>query len=502
MKRSAPFEPEACRRISFFGSTPWSGAAASVCAALLICAAMALPARAQTLTTIHSFNVTDGEAPNGLVQGTDGNLYGTTSAGGANLSCILGGCGTAFKITTGGAFQSIYNFCSQKNCRDGFRPGSGLVQGGDGNFYGTTADGGIIVGTYFKLTPAGVLTTLHDFDVTDGSYPIGIVEATDGNFYGTTSEGGGLNLGKIFRATPSGTVTTVHHFCALPGCADGDYPDAVPIQATDGNLYGTTGDGGAYSGGTVYKTTLNGKLSVLYSFCQQTGCADGSVGNGVIQGLDGNFYGTTRGGGAYAAGTVFKLTPAGVLTTLYSFCPQSGCVDGSVPASPLLQATDGNLYGTTSSGGASYEGTLFRITPSGAFKTLYSFCSQSLCTDGEVPAAPLTQDTNGIIYGTTAYGGTGDCSVGCGTVFSLALGLRPFVKTEPTSGKAGATVEILGTNLSGATSVTFNGASALFTVVSPSLITTTVPSGATTGAVKVTTPAGTLKSNAPFRVRP
>jgi len=501
MNRTVSLISDVPRQLSFLRRESLCGWAMSACVALMVSVMAAAPARAQSLTTIHSFNSTDGLGPNGLVQSTDGNLYGTTSNGGANQSCILGGCGTAFKITTGGALTTLYNFCSKRNCSDGYDPGSALVQGGDGNFYGTASRGGILVGTVFKLTPAGVLTTLHQFNVTDGSYPNGIVEASDGNFYGTTSEGGGQGFGKIFKITHGGTFSNQHPFCSEPYCADGGYPDGVLIQATDGNLYGTTTSGGAYDGGTVYKTTLAGTLTVVHNFCQQSGCTDGQVGAGVIQGVDGNFYGTTLFGGAYGFGTVFKLTPAGVLTTLYSFCAHSGCLDGNYPESQLLQATDGNLYGTTSSGGANDEGTVFKITPSGSFKTLYSFCSESACTDGEVPYAPLIQDTNGMIYGTTGAGGTGaSCGVGCGTVFSLNVGLPPFVKTEPTSGRVGVKIDILGTNLTGSASVTFNGTAATFTVVSPSLITATVPAGATTGAVKVLTPGGTLKSNVPFRV--
>jgi uncharacterized repeat protein (TIGR03803 family) len=462
---------------------------------LFLLAVAAAPARAQVLTTICSFNSTDGESPIGLVQGTDGNLYGTSVDGGANQSCTFGGCGTAFKITTAGALTTLYNFCSKRNCADGDQP-DGLVQGGDGNFYGTTGAGGLLVGTVFKLTPTGVLTTLHEFDTTDGSGPFGIVEASDGNFYGTTGEGGAHGLGKIFKITPGGTFTSLHNLSAT----DGAYPSALLIQATDGSLYRTTITYGAYDGGTIYKTTLAGTLTVVYNFCQQSNCADGEQGNGVIQGIDGNFYGTTYAGGSYDVGTVFKLTPAGVLTTLYTFCPQSGCADGSYPVGQLLQATDGNLYGATSRGGDNDLGTIFRISTAGAFKTLYSFCSQSACADGELPGA-LIQDTNGMIYGATSGGGTG-VSCGCGTVFSLNVGLPPFVKTQPTSGRVGAKINILGTNLAGAASVTFNGTAATFTVASPSLITTTVPAGATTGTVKVLTPGGTLKSNVAFRVIP
>ena len=220
---------------------------------------------------------------------------------------------------------------------------------------------------------------------------------------------------------------------------------------------------------------------------------------GLVQATGGNLYGTTYGGGANNAGTVFKITPSGTLTTLYSFCSQSGCTDGGSPYAALVQATDGNFYGTTPS-------TIFKISPSGTLTTLYTFCSQSGCTDGYDSRTALVQDTDGNFYGTTANGGSNSAtcmiSNGCGTVFSLSVGLGPFVKTQPDWGGAGRFVEILGTNLNGATSVSFNGTPAVFRVVLNSLIKTTVPAGATTGTVEVVTPGGTLSSNVPFRVRP
>jgi len=170
--------------------------------------------------------------------------------------------------------------------------------------------------------------------------------------------------------------------------------------------------------------------------------------------------------------------------------------DGFEPVGGLIQATDGNFYGTTYLGGASDEGTVFKITSAGTLTTLHSFCSESGCADGGTPGGALVQGTNGTFYGATAGGGTNDD----GTVFSLAVGLGSFVETLPTSGKVGAAVTILGTNLTGATSVTFNGKAATFTVVSSTEITTTVPTGATTGKVKVVTPSRTLSSNVSFRV--
>jgi uncharacterized repeat protein (TIGR03803 family) len=209
-------------------------------------------------------------------------------------------------------------------------------------------------------------------------------------------------------------------------------------------------------------------------------------------------YGTTVGGGAHARGTVFKITPSGTLTTLYSFCSQSGCTDGGHPLAGLVQATDGNLYGTTAGIGDVGAGTVFKVTPGGTLTTLYSFCSQSGCTDGDDPTAGLFQATNGNFYGTTYSGG----GAADGTVFSLFVGLGPFVETQPTSGRVGEAVKILGTGLTGAVRVTFNAHAAAFKVASNSLITTTVPAGATTGPVEVVTPSRTLLSNVPFRVPP
>src|ERR1022692_367381 len=212
-------------------------------------------------------------------------------------------------------------------------------------------------------------------------------------------------------------------------------------------------------------------LTTLFSFDGTHGQQPAGT---LVQATNGDLYGTTYAGGANnGGGTVFKITPGGTLTTLYNFCSQTNCTDGATPYAWLVQAANGDLYGTTYAGGANNGGgTVFKITPGGTLTTLYSFCSQSGCTDGGSPYAGLVQDTNGDFYGTTADGG------GSGTVFRLSVGLGPFVKTQPPNGKVGAAVEILGTNLTGATSLSFNGTAAVFTVVSPTLITTTVPAGA------------------------
>ena len=274
-------------------------------------------------------------------------------------------------------------------------------------------------------------------------------------------------------------------------------PFAGLVQGTDGNLYGTTLEGGAKGYGTVFKITPSGTLTTLHSFCSQSGCADGQFPQtGLVQATNRSLYGTTITGGAYGDGTIFKMTPTGTLTTLYNVCSQSGCPDGNYLYAGLIQATDGNLYGIMDEDGANGGGTIFKINLSGKLTTLYNFCSQSSCTDGQYPAGGLVQDTDGNLYGTTADGGDN----GAGTIFRESLGLSPFVEARPGSGKVGATVNILGTNLTGATGVMFNGAAALFKVVSSSEITTTVPKGASTGKLQVVTPSGPLSSNVIFIV--
>jgi uncharacterized repeat protein (TIGR03803 family) len=456
---------------------------------------LVLSVSAQTFTTLLSLDAADGAPPfAGLIQATDGNLYGTTGGNGAN------GGGTVFKITPSGTLTTLYNFTNcGGSCTDGYSPIAGLVQATNGNFYGTTLSGGVFLeGTVFEITPGGALTTLYSFcaqtNCTDGQAPSSaLVQGTDGNFYGTTVGGGSGTppVGTVFKITPSGSLTTLHSFDRT----DGEQPYGTLIQATNGNFYGTTSIGGANGSGTVFKITSSGALTTLYNFCAQSSCADG--GNsiaGLVQATDGNLYGETDGGGGDLFGTIFKITPTGTLTTLHSF----DAIDGEVPRAGLVQGSDGNLYGTTSLGGFPNGGTVFKITRAGTLTSLYSFCSQTNCTDGQNPVASLVQDTNGVFYGTTELGGAD----AFGTVFSLSVGLGPFAETRPTSGKVGKVVKILGTNLTGSTSVTFNGTAATFTVVSGSEITTTVPTGATTGKVKVTTPQRTLTSNMFFRVIP
>jgi len=408
------------------------------CLLVVFCVSMAIGTTAQMLTTLVNFsdaNGADSFAP--LIQGTDGNFYGTTADGGANQDS-----GTVFKMTPGGALTTLYSFCNQASCADGAAPQAGLAQGTDGNFYGTTAYGGTNCirrhcGTVFKITPAGVLTTLHSFDgVDDGNHPSGgLVEASDNNFYGTTSGAGPNGAGTIFQITTGGTLTTIYSFCSQDSCADGQFPVAGLIQGSDGNLYGTTSGGGANGYGTVFRISLAGSLTTLYSFCAQANCTDGAIPvAGLVQGTDGNLYGSTQMGGSSTncnggCGTIFEITSGGSLTPLYSFCAQANCTDGAVPVAALVQGTDGNLYGSTQMGGSGTNcnggcGTLFEITTAGALSSLYSFCAQANCPDGSSPVAGLIQASSGTFYGTTQLGGSGGgCNDGCGTVFSLSVGI-------------------------------------------------------------------------------
>jgi len=461
--------------------------------AFVFCATTAIPATAQTLTTLVSFNDTNGAEPNiPLVQGRDGNFYGMTGTGGANNA------GTIFKVTPTGTLTTLYNFCSQPGCTDGINTpliASGLVLGTDGNFYGATTEGGPnstcnggsqSCGTVFKITPGGVLTTLHSFNGADGSFPNGMVQATDGNLYGTAQEGGANGAGTFFKMTRSGTLTTLYNFCSQTNCTDGGGPSSAPVQAIDGNFYGTTFGGGAgLGGGTVYKITPKGKFTTLVT-------EGGSPAGALVQGTDGNFYGTGARGG-----TVFKMTPNGSLTTL-------GVV-GQYAYAGLVQATDGNFYGTV----YGQPGTVFAITPGGTVTTLYTFCTQPSCTDGDYPLAGLIQGTNGNLYGVTIVGGADTaCNLiqgasGCGTVFSLSVpGLSPFVEAVTYSGRVGATIEFLGQNFTSSTTVSFNGTPATPSVKPGTYLTAKVPSGATTGYVTITTSGGSLQSNKIFRVIP
>jgi uncharacterized repeat protein (TIGR03803 family) len=417
------------RRLERVGSLKLTINLARVFVICIVACAGPTIVRAQTFTSLLSFNGPDGAFPqHSLVRGADGNFYGTTPSGGGTNQ---GGCGNVIELTASGQLTTLHDF----DCTDGEQPYSGVIRGRNGNFYGVTAQGGGngIGGTIFEVTAKGELTILYNFcsktNCSDGSTPYaGLTQARDGNFYGTTSAGGAKGGGTIFKITPEGKLSTLYSFCSQANCQDGSDPFAGLIQGFDGNFYGTTSMGGTNNQGTIFKITPRQELTTLYSFCSVANCIDGATPYaGLTQASNGHLYGTTYSGGAYNEGTVFEVTQADGLMTLHSF----NGADGSEPfVADLIEGADGNFYGTTADGGAyGYGGTVFKITPSGKLTSLYSFCAESGCAEGQGPVGGLLQGIDGTFYGTTYEGGiygAANCGdygdQGCGTFFSLNVG--------------------------------------------------------------------------------
>jgi uncharacterized repeat protein (TIGR03803 family) len=364
------------------------------------------------------------------VFGKDGNLYGTTFNGGSGSDG-----GVVFKVTPSGKETVLYSFCSLQNCTDGYEPFSGVLFDQKGTLYGTTTGGGIWndnycsagCGVVFKITPSGKETVLYTFcsiqNCKDGAGPGPVILDAKGNLYGATGGGGSVcrdehcGYGTVFKVTPSGKETVLYSFCSRRRCRDGASPVAGLIFDAEGNLYGTTYSGGAHGSGTVFKVTPSGKETVLHSFCSQSDCADGNEPYaGLIFDKKGNLYGTTYRGGDNGLGTVYKVTPSGTESVLYSFCSQregGDCLDGAGPYAGLVFDKKDNLYGTTLFGGHntySSWGTVFELTPSGEETVLYTF----ELPDGATPYAGLVFDDKGNLYGTTYEGG-----YHYGTVFKL-----------------------------------------------------------------------------------
>jgi uncharacterized repeat protein (TIGR03803 family) len=459
--------------------------------------------QAQTFSALYNFGSTSGDpyAPSysGIVaQGRDGNLYSTAPKGG---TC----CGAVFQITPAGKLKNLHNFTGSNN--DGAFPQGGVTLGSDGNLYGTTYEGGsATAGAVFKVTPAGSATTLHSFTGgSDGAYPYAPpVQGNDGNFYGTTTAGGntgvcGGGCGTIYKITPAGALTTLYQFDITHGYA----PYGPLVLGTDGNFYGTTPYGTSANAGVVFKISPAGKFTLLFSFDLTHGESPFS---GLVQGADGNFYGTTIYGGSTGGGVVFKITPGGKLTVMHTM---NGTTDGARPFGGLVLASDGNFYGANAYGGtvnsncADGCGTFFKITPKGAYSVLYKFDYTTGATSEITPF----EHTSGVAYGESQVGGTGNvspCAAGlCGVFYSWkSTSLAAFVSLLPYSGKVGKTVEFLGQGFKGTKTVSFSGTAAKFQIVSDTYLTATVPGGATTGSVTVKTSAATLASNRVFRVTP
>jgi uncharacterized repeat protein (TIGR03803 family) len=457
--------------------------------AILLVTASAATLQGQTYTDLYNLGSNSGDPGNpawvGLfAQGRDGNLYSTATDGGLNA------VGAAFRLTPS-ATMTAWSFDS--NGSDSYYPDSGLTLGTDGNFYGTTYAGGSAgAGTVFKVTASGKITTLYSFSGFNCCAYAAPIQGLDGNYYGTTSDGGGEVFGTVYKMTPSGKVTFIYTFGGTVR-----YPMALTL-GTDGNFYGTfNGGAGVSQYGGVFKITPGGKFTVLYNF---QGTPDGQTPKGaIIQASDGNFYGTTDAGGANGFGSIYKITPAGALTILHSFSEDDGL--GIHPLAGLAQATDGKFYGVAASNTSS--GVLFQITSTGKYKVLVNLTNTTGKYPGANPQVALFQHTNGTLYGDTYGGGTGKLCF-CGVLYSLGMKLGPFVSfVGPLfEGKVGKTIEILGQGFTGTTKVSFHGVSATFTVVSDTYLTAVVPAGATTGSVIVTTPGGARTSNKIFRVNP
>ncbi len=507
---------------------------------------------AQAYTDLHNFNgATDGANPYfpGLVaQARDGNLYGTSSTGGTN------GFGTVYKITTSGTFQVIYAFTGGI---DGAHPYGGVTLATDGKLYGTTFDAGTNgQGTIFKITTGGTLTTLHSFTGTDGCQPqsppiatVGsvlfgvtacqtaytitssghfkllpgkldgpsfapLLLASDGNFYGTTYDGGNQFRGSVFKLSPSGAVTTIYNFDITHGAS----PFAPLVQGSDGNLYGTTEAGGAAPNpwGTIFKMTLKGGITVLKNFDLDS--ADGGIPlAGLVAGIDGNFYGITNQSDGAPNGTIFKITKNGTYSVLHTFDQTDGALGYSTP----MQHTNGITYGTTFEGGQDNFGAFWSLSndlspfcsiigfprgKSGATVEILGqgFTTASSVTFGSGSATFKVVNDTFLTATVPDAGTTGTVTV---TTTSGALtSKQPFrvlpvlTSFQPPSGPVGSQVTIKGSGFIGTTSVMFNGTKASFTVNSATKITATVPSGATTGKIKVTTPGGTATSATDFTV--
>jgi uncharacterized protein (TIGR03437 family) len=396
---------------------------------------------------------TDGSAPvTGLVQGTDGNFYGTTSSDGAH------GGGTVFKITPGGTLTTLHGFLTST---EGASPFGTLIQATDGNFYGTTRAGGAnSAGTVYRMTPAGALTVLHTFggiQGKDGGAPFcSLIQATDGNLYGTTSQVATVNFGTVFRITPSGTFTTLYTFS---GKADGANPMAGLIQAQDGNFYGTTQSGGAHDFGSIFKITPGGALTSLYSFGATSAGPSGPTVS-LIQATDGNFYGS-----ANNPPTIFKMTPSGALTLLVN---PDGAVDG-----PLIQAKDGNFYGTTFAGGRTSDGSVFSLSGPGY-----------VCNNTTPPA--ITSIHSASAYGNFSYFASGSWLEIIGT--NLADPNGPRLANASHSGQW-TTSDFSGSNaptsLDGI-SVSINGKPAYTWYLSPTQLNVQAPEDSTTGNAAIT----------------
>jgi len=507
---------------------------------------------AVTYTDIHDFVETDGCCtlyPSMLAQGEDGNIYGATTSGGV-------GYGNIFMIPPSGTFTNLYNFSA-----NGLYPQGGISLGTDGNFYGATYQGGTgHAGTLFQITASGTEKALYNFtNTTDGAYPrVPPVQAGDGNYYGTTANG---TVAVLYQLTGSGT------FKVMVTLAAQSYSPL--LLATDGNLYGTTLLGGTFGKGTIFKYSPGATtVTTLFNFQNEF-----SPTGPLIQGVDGKLYGTASTGGTGDGGAIFHITTGGTYKVIYNFST-TGATDGRYPYGGVVQGSDNKLYGVASTGGANSVGTLFNVSTSGSsFQVLYNFATATgstpysallLHTNGTIYGITYTGGAHGYgcIYsvkaslkafvkplnkvsakvgssfgllgqgfntatGVTIGAGTATPTIKSDTYMTakpvagattaqvivdepsgnlstpLTFNITPTISSfSPASGPVGTVVVITGQSLTGATKVKFGGIAATsFTINSNTQVTATVPTGAVTGKIKVTTAGGTATSSTNFTVQ-
>ncbi len=437
-------------------------------------------AQAQTYSVVSNLGSSPGDPTSisQMTQGRDGLLYGEAEFGGTY------GNGTVFRMAPNGSFKVLYSFQSS----EGYYPGGGLTLGVDGFFYGLTHSGGAYNrGTIFRITPTGTLATLHHF-TTNEVYQASAAPATfaqlvqglDGNFYGTTADGGTLRDGIVYKISPKGQFAVLYQFDGNLGL----WPSGL-VLGTDGAFYGISAYGPNNNGyGAIFKITPFGQFTVVHSFSP----VDGPPASLPYQGLDGNFYGTSDPDTSRATAVVYRMTPTGNVTILRGM----DGAEGNYPSAGLIQGSDGIFYGANSYEGPSATcadlggcGTLFKITPQGVFTALFDLDYPT----GATPETTMVQHTSGVFYGSTTNGGSGTngpyCSFNCGVLYSFNAGLPPFVTLSPVSGKPGSAVVILGQGFSSAMSVTFNNVAASFALVSSTCVIATVPAQASTGRVQV-----------------
>ena len=432
-------------------------------------------AQAQTYTVVSDVPDNPEANPAGqITQGRNGDIYAASAANQGD-----------FSVDTSGNFSLLTNSIGG---------GQGVVLGTDGNLYiARYYNNGC--GDVYSMTETGTSTLIAALCGSDGALPASDpVQASNGVLYGTASQGGGTsNDGTIYSLTTSGTLTVLHTFTGT----DGSTPYAPLVFGSDGNLYGGTYYGGTNNDGVLFKITPSGTYTVLHNFAG----TDGShINSGLVLGNDGNLYGVTSAGGIGIGtpGVFFKLTNSGTYTVLFNFANPY-----SAPASSLVQATNGLFYGILGVGNDSQPGWIYSMTTSGTFTAVHEFCQLASCTDGSQANGPLIQHTNGNLYGFTATGGTvNQCNggTGCGVFYSLNIGAKPFLTLSSTSGKVGSTVGILGAGFTSSSVVKFNGVTATFTLSDTGYITAKVPTGATNGFVTVTTGTTTLKSTKKYTV--